>query len=368
MDMISILIPIYKESNLVETLLNQLIKDPYKDKEIISVIDEPTQNSLELVKKFKNKVIFLINKKRKGKANALNGAAKLAKGDVFLFIDADCIISKSKNFLEKVAKGMKNADLLDIKKNIIENESFYSKMFNYESLTGALTSWIFNKLNVCLGICGQVFAVKEAFFKEIGGFKNVIAEDLEIGMQSYLRRKKYKYLEEVELKSKTPNSWNSFLKQRKRWGLGAGFHFKKYWKNILKEYFKHPKDAMIALYYLWPTMISLFSVFFIDSFLGKFLMLSLISASIKFTFLMPIIFLISLGTLFLKNILLFLLTYIISATAFFIISKRFGYIFRNKDFAIYYIIYSPISFIIYNYYFYKALLSSDKITLEDWKF
>jgi cellulose synthase/poly-beta-1,6-N-acetylglucosamine synthase-like glycosyltransferase len=369
MEGISVLIPVFRESNLLESLLNKLLRDPYKNKEIITVIDEPTKNSLGTVKRYKKQVKFVINKKRVGKARALNEAEKIAKGDILLFIDSDCIISKnSNNFLRTIKEKMKNADLLDIKKNVIEGDSFFSKMFKYESLTGALISYIFNKFNVCLGVCGQAFSVKRDFFEEIGGFKNVVAEDLEIGMQSYLKNKKYRYINDVELYAKTPYSWSSFLKQRKRWGIGAGLHFKRYWKPVLRECIRRPTKFLISLYYFWPTVFSLISLFFIDSILGKFLLLTLISLSLKFTFLMPIMFLISLGTLFFKNILLFLLTYILSSVAFFIASKKLGYKFKNKEFAIYYTIYSPVSFFIYNYYFLKALFSSNKIVLGDWKF
>ena len=367
MDMISILIPVYKESNLFEKLLNQLIKDPYENKEIISVIDEPTENSLELVEKYKNQVKFILNKKRKGKVNALNEAAKTAKGDILLFVDSDCIISKSKDFLRRIKEKMKNADLLDIKKNVIKSGSFLSKMINYEYLNSDITCTIFDKINACLGVCGQNFAIKRKFFEEVGGFKNVIAEDLEIGIQTYLKRKKYNYLRDVEIHSKAPLSWSSFLKQRKRWGLGAGFHVKKYWKPILKECFKHPTSFLVCMYYIWPTLFSLVSVFFIDSFLGKFLMLSLISLSLKFTFLMPFTLIVSLETLFFRNILIFIITYVTSAILFFIAARKHEYRFKNLDFALYYIIYSPINLIFYNYYFYKALFSSGKFTLDDWK-
>lgn len=366
---ISVFIPVFRESNLLENLLNMLIEEHYKNREIIVVIDEPTSNSLKTAKKYKNKVKFVLNKERMGKVNALNEAVKIAKGDIFLFIDSDCIISeKSVNFLRIVEEKMKHADLLDIKKKIIENESFFSKMFNYESLAGALASWFFSKFNVCLGLCGQAFAVKRDFFEEAGGFKNVIAEDLEIGIQSYLNGKKYDYVRDIELCSKSPSSWSSFLKQRKRWGLGCGLHFKKYWKPILSQCFRNPTKFLVCLYYLWPSIFSLVGLFFIDSFFGKFLLLSLISLSLRFTFLMPFVLFISLASIVAKNFLLFSLTYVFSAIAFYIASKKLDYNFKGKEFTFYYILYSPLNFFIYNFYFLKALLSSNKITLEDWKF
>jgi len=367
MDMVSVFIPVFKESNLLETLLNKLIKDSYEKKEIITVIDEPTENSLKTIKKYKNRVKFILNKQRKGKATALNEAAKIAKGDIFLFLDADCIISKNvKNFLKTIVEKIKDADLLDIKKNTII-DSFLSKMNLFENMGAAVAYWLFDKINICGGVCGQGFAIKRYFFEKIGGFKKVIAEDLEIGIQTYLNRKKYRYTKDIEIYSKAPSTWNNFFKQRKKWGLGMGYHLKKYWKPILKGYLKHPKDLLISLYCVWPTLLSFLILFFIDSFLGKFLMVSLISFSFRFSFLIPILLSINLGIIFIKNMLLFLIAYIFSFLLFFVSSKKFGYKFKAPEFTFYYLFYSPLYSIIFGYYFLRALFSSEHVILKDWK-
>jgi len=368
MDMISILIPVYKESDLVETLLNQLIKDPYKDKEIITVIDEPTENSLKTVKKYKNRVKFILNKERKGKVTALNEATKITKGDIFLFLDSDTIISnESKNFLKKVEEEMEGVDLIDIKKKPIMS-SLFSKVINYEYLAYYMSSFLCSKIiKKCAGIGGQAFAIKRNFFEEIGGFGHVISEDLEIGIQTFIKNKTFKFVEDIEVFTKTVSSWKCWLNQRERWAVGASQHFKKHWKIILKESIKHPKILLMSLYLAWPTLLSFLSSFLVDSFLGKFFILSLILLSLKFTFISPIVFILSLYTIFIRNALLFFMTYIFSAFIFYLGCKKFKHYFSKLDFTIYYVLYSPISSIFYNFYFIKGLFSSEQIILKDWK-
>jgi len=368
MDMISILIPSYKESDLLEALLNQLIKDPYKNKEIITVIDEPTKNSLKTVKKYKNQVRFILNKKRKGKVTALNEATRIAKGNIFLFLDSDVKISKkSKDFLKKISENIKDVDLLDIKKKSLRCSSFLSKIINYEYLAYNVNSFVFSKLKRCIGFSGSAFAIKRRFFEEIGGFKHVIAEDLEMGIQTFFNKKIFKFGIDVEVFTKSAYSWKNWLKQRERWGMGAGYHVKRYWKFFFKSFFKYPKIILMMLYLGWPTMASLLTLFLVDSLLGKFFFLSLISLSLKFNFLIPFIFILSLYTVLIRNVLLFFVTYISSALIFYFVSRKLKHKFSSLEFTIYYLLYSPISSSIYLFYFLKGFFSSRQTVLKDWK-
>jgi len=367
MDMISILIPVFKESNLFEKLLNQLIKDPYENKEIISVIDEPTKNSLELVEKYKNQVKFILNKKRKGKVNALNEATKIAKGDIFLFIDSDSIISKkSKKFVGNVAEKMKNIDMLDIRKNSFR-DSLISRLTTYEFMGSTLYGCLLSRIKKCVAICGIAFAVKRSFFEEVGGFKNVISEDLEMGMQTLIRDKYYDFANDLEVFSKSAENWKSWFVQRKRWSLGAGYHIKRYWKPFFKTAFKHPSVFITLLYFAWPTIMSALVLFLVNSFFDKVLMLLLFSLSLHFTFLTPIVLFVGLYLVFIKNIFLFFTTYFISATIFYIVARKFKYEYNHLEFALYYLIYSPIFSCIFFYYIVKSLVSNEPIALENWR-
>ena len=65
---ISMFIPVYKESDLLESLLNSLLIDPYNPKEIFVVIDEPSKKSIDITRKFNESVNFVLNGERNGKA------------------------------------------------------------------------------------------------------------------------------------------------------------------------------------------------------------------------------------------------------------------------------------------------------------
>ena len=46
---------------MLEDLLQDLLEDPYKDKEILVIIDEPSLKRLRLTEKFRGKVNFVPN-------------------------------------------------------------------------------------------------------------------------------------------------------------------------------------------------------------------------------------------------------------------------------------------------------------------
>jgi cellulose synthase/poly-beta-1,6-N-acetylglucosamine synthase-like glycosyltransferase len=62
----------------------------------------------------------------------------------------------------------------------------------------------------------------------------VVSEDLDIAVKTLLKNKEFKYTEKVEVYTKAPSSWRSWLAQRKRWGIGAGLWLRKHGRNLIK--------------------------------------------------------------------------------------------------------------------------------------
>jgi len=70
----------------------------------------------------------------------------------------------------------------------------------------------------------------------------------------------------------------------------------------------------------------------------------------------------------LKNLVIFTITYGISAVLFFIVSKKLKFYYSFKYFSFYYLIYSPLWGSVFSYYFIKGLLYRRiGIDLKDWK-
>jgi glycosyltransferase involved in cell wall biosynthesis len=86
--MISIIIPIYNQTDKLSSCLDSILKQSYKDYEIIIVNDGSTDNVEKIIEKYKNK-LQAIHQQNKGANSARNRGAKEAKGEYLLFCDAD---------------------------------------------------------------------------------------------------------------------------------------------------------------------------------------------------------------------------------------------------------------------------------------
>jgi glycosyltransferase involved in cell wall biosynthesis len=111
---ISILIPVYNSAKYVEKCLKSLVKQTYKNIEIITLNDGSTDNSLDILnncakKDNRIKVFSKINEKNLSKTR--NYLLSLNHNDYFIFVDSDDIVNKDyvKTLYENLINN--NADL-----------------------------------------------------------------------------------------------------------------------------------------------------------------------------------------------------------------------------------------------------------------
>ena len=89
--MISVIVPVYNCEKYINTCADSILKQDFKDLEIIFVNDGSTDNSLEEILKIQknDKRIKIINKKNGGLSSARNAGLDIAKGEFILFVDGD---------------------------------------------------------------------------------------------------------------------------------------------------------------------------------------------------------------------------------------------------------------------------------------
>lgn len=85
---ISIIIPVYNAEKYIEKCLDSVLNQTYKNIEIIVINDGSTDNSYDVLKKYKNKII-LINQKNHGVSYSRNVGIDKSTGDYIMFIDGD---------------------------------------------------------------------------------------------------------------------------------------------------------------------------------------------------------------------------------------------------------------------------------------
>ena len=92
MDLISIIIPYYKNKEFIGETLNSIIKQSYKNFEIIIVYDDEDKSDLKYLKDLVNNntnIKILINDKNCGAGVSRNYAVENSKGEFVAFIDSD---------------------------------------------------------------------------------------------------------------------------------------------------------------------------------------------------------------------------------------------------------------------------------------
>jgi biofilm PGA synthesis N-glycosyltransferase PgaC len=347
---ISVFIPVYENSDFLDSLLGSLLRDDYKNKEIFVIIDNPSQSLLNVVEKYKDinsQLFFILNSQRVGKVNALNDAVKRSRGEILVFLDSDIRIVNEGHFLSEIEKEMLETDILDIKKEVIK-DSFISRMVNYEFISSNFVNYLYSKFTGrCLGINGSAFAIKRNVFEEVGGFSRVISEDLDLAIKVALKDRYFKFYDKIKIQTKCPSNWRTWFNQRKRWSIGVGLWIKDHWRDLIKYIRKYPHIAILSFIILFPTFIPILLSYFLSNFLGyKILNFVIIFLATKFPFLIAFPFLFSISLFILSSILNFIISFLFFLFLFFSFSKKLNLDFNFFEFTVYYYLYQPFAFFV----------------------
>jgi hypothetical protein len=133
-ELVSIVVPIYNSAQFLKESLESIINQTYSNIEIICVNDGSTDNSLEILKLFSDK-ITIINQENQGLASALNAGIKIANGKWFKWFSPDDIMySYAIESLVNVAKKDPNIIVYSnweiINENGEKQRNFYESNYN----------------------------------------------------------------------------------------------------------------------------------------------------------------------------------------------------------------------------------------------
>jgi len=202
---LSVVIPAYNEEKRIHRTLDSYAKffsKKVKDFEIIVVLNNCNDNTLKIVKNFKNKKIKYLNfKEAIGKGGAILEGFKVAKGDLIGFVDAD-MATKPSAFFDLV-ENINNYDGIIASRwmkgaRVKQKQPFLKRIgsrgFNF------LVRLLFN-LNFKDTQCGAKLFKKyviKSIIKEIG----ITKWAFDINLLYSVKRKKYKIKE-------IPTEWDA---------------------------------------------------------------------------------------------------------------------------------------------------------------
>ncbi len=178
--MISIIVPTYNEEKNIVRCLRSLDKQSLlrKDYEIIVVDGHSKDRTVELAKKYADKVIL---QNSKGVGGARNDGVAVANGGIIATTDADCIVHES--WLEEILNSLNRTGTVCVLGPLMQDNkemTKYKVLFYFSNKIMYIT----NKFNVMHFVCGANVAFKKQPFEDIGGFSNLpMSDDFEIGIR-----------------------------------------------------------------------------------------------------------------------------------------------------------------------------------------
>lgn len=170
---VSVIIPVYKVEKYLDRCIESVVRQTYKNLEIILVDDGSPDNCPQMCDEWakKDNRIKIIHKKNGGQADARNQGMKISTGEYICFVDSDDYIDRA-----EIEKGIKNAlknnsDVVIFSFNIDNGNSITpihfnleKKYFNNETIKEKLLSVFYtNKDQGLFGPCNKLY--KSEFLK-----------------------------------------------------------------------------------------------------------------------------------------------------------------------------------------------------------
>ncbi len=238
---VSILIPAWQaEAHIRKTIASaKALRWPKKE---IIVVNDGADSTANICRAMGVRCIR--NKKRLGKALALNKAVKVSKGKFLFFLDSDTVVEP--DCLEKLIPWLSDPGIAAVMpRYVAANRSFVARLVNIEN------SFRHSYFKSCMAFrslisfrgCAVVF--RKSTFLKFGGWPATLLEDVELSTRLVKKGYRIAYEPQAIVRTMEPSSFGQLGRQRYRWGKGAAFS----WSRHKRFYVKNPQFLLNFLPY-----------------------------------------------------------------------------------------------------------------------
>ncbi len=236
---VSIIVPTYTRASDIQKAVESLLGIDYPNYEIIVVDDASKDNTVEILKKFGNKIRLIERKKNGGPAAARNDGIHAAKGEFIAFTDSDCTVSR--NWIKTLVKflGSLQDDVAGVCGTIYppKNANFLMKLIYFmPQMDGNTTAaerknkpFQVNNIS-CNNALWRAGTIKKMGSFDESFFKNfrAVPEDSELCYRTLRSGYKFYMYPGAETYHHFRPTLREFLKQSYRAGRGGGVVFLKH--------------------------------------------------------------------------------------------------------------------------------------------
>ena len=222
---VSVLVPAFNEQKSIKGTVESVLKSDYKYlKEIIIINDGSTDRTLKIARQLEKKhsKVKVFNKKNSGKADSLNQALKIAKGELIAVVDADSYpdrnaLSSMVGYFNDKKTGAVTTRILVRNRN-----NFIRKMQAVEYKIIAFTRKLLGFLDAIYVTPGPMALYNKSVLLQIGGFdRKNMTEDIEITWRLIHEGYKIKMSFLSKASTVAPNTLRKWFRQRIRWNIGG---------------------------------------------------------------------------------------------------------------------------------------------------
>ncbi|QYS86073.1 glycosyltransferase [Flavobacterium oreochromis] len=207
--LVTIICLCYNHAQYVEKTLNSVIKQSYKNIELLIADDASDDNSVDVIRKWIEKypdVFFIANKVNLGNTKTFNNLFKQAKGEYIIDLAADdilsldCVEKQIKTFLNTTYENLGlvygNLEMIDEKDNHL---GYYYPINKYKKAINKPPSGdiYLSLIGWKEKMCSVSSMIKTDILRSLGGYDETLAfEDLDIWVQM-ARKYNFEYIDEI---------------------------------------------------------------------------------------------------------------------------------------------------------------------------
>lgn len=171
----SIIIPARNEVESFQRTWRQFVAiDPSFSREIIVADDMSTDNTMKFAARFATRVLPKVKGEAKTISAVRNRAARVASGDILLFLDAGVVIPDINRFLRLIDETFKTPRVqgATVRLEIYPDQARWSDRF-WHAIFNAFIKW-WNIFGWGAAV-GKVHAIRAESFRHIGGYNESLA-------------------------------------------------------------------------------------------------------------------------------------------------------------------------------------------------
>jgi len=275
---LSIIIPTFNEGKVIERKINNTLELEYAGNlEIIIVDSNSSDNTVQNAQKFKT-VKCIVEKERLGKTHALNTALKESNSEIVVLTDANCY-SMNKNLLIQIVQNFFDPTIGAVTVPIQHDSSNWKTESAFWKRERDL--WIYEStLDSIPSATGKCLAFRRSLVEQLN--PKCLADDMEIILQ--VRKKRFRVVSEStgSIFEIVPSQLSGVVSQKIRRMVNVLSTLSNYKSLMFNPRYGWYGCMILPTRKLFPLLmpfigfVSLFSLFFLNFYLGAILVLTLI--------------------------------------------------------------------------------------------